>query len=564
MIDRLKLKFGSSPNSPPLEFDTTPITVFVGPNNSGKSKLIREVFEQVTQGHVASGKLVADEIILRQFTQDEALAAIEEFTLALNPGEVVQPGHVVVGRQGARTQMHLESMVQAFSQFNEMASNDWRKQSLASQLLRYKVRMLDGQGRLALSNDQPFGDLMAPAQSSFQAIWRDDGLRSSLREIVFDALGEHLTFDPTYAGQIRLRLSQQAPQDADEEQALTARSRDFHSQGILMTTGASDGARAFCGIMAEVMAGKPDLLLIDEPEAFLHPTLSFKLAKNLAKQMVGSSKRLFVSTHSPNFLMGCVSAGVPVTVVRLTYRNRVATARILPSEELTVLMRTPLLRSANVLSALFYENAVITEGDCDRAFYQEVNERMLAANVPDRGIPNCIFLNGTGKTQIATIKAALRNFGIPAAGIYDIDFIKDGGAEQSKRLKAASVPQGSRDGLNATRTAVKTTLDATGQNYKRAGGISLLDGAELETAKLYLRTLADYGIFVIPNGEIESWLREFGIGGHATEWLVPMFERLGSDPEAANYVQAGYGDVWDFLQGIRDWLLNPNRAGIPA
>jgi AAA15 family ATPase/GTPase len=43
MIEELTLKFGSSPSEPPLQFSPGPVTVFVGPNNSGKSLLLREV-----------------------------------------------------------------------------------------------------------------------------------------------------------------------------------------------------------------------------------------------------------------------------------------------------------------------------------------------------------------------------------------------------------------------------------------------------------------------------------------------------------------------------------------
>jgi predicted ATP-dependent endonuclease of OLD family len=41
----------------------------------------------------------------------------------------------------------------------------------------------------------------------------------------------------------------------------------------------SDGVRAFTGIITEVIAGDPNILLIDEPEAFLHPSLAYKLGK---------------------------------------------------------------------------------------------------------------------------------------------------------------------------------------------------------------------------------------------------------------------------------------------
>ena len=38
--------------------------------------------------------------------------------------------------------------------------------------------------------------------------------------------------------------------------------------------------------------------------------------------------------------MGCIQSGAPINIVRLTYRDSVATARLLTSQELLPLMRT--------------------------------------------------------------------------------------------------------------------------------------------------------------------------------------------------------------------------------
>ena len=116
------------------------------------------------------------------------------------------------------------------------------------------------------------------------------------------------------------------------------------------------------------MAGDPQILLMDEPEAFLHPALAFNMGFEIARSLSKTSKRMIVSTHSAQFLMGCIQSGIEMNVVRLTYRGGVPTARLLPSVELKRLMRNPLLRSTGIVSALFYENAVVTEGDADRAF----------------------------------------------------------------------------------------------------------------------------------------------------------------------------------------------------
>ena len=53
------------------------------------------------------------------------------------------------------------------------------------------------------------------------------------------------------------------------------------------------------------------------------------------------------------------------------------------------------------------------------------NERLLAENDP-RGISNCLFLNAQNKQTVWDIVKPLRELGIPALAIVDIDILKDG------------------------------------------------------------------------------------------------------------------------------------------
>ena len=43
MLSKIKFAAGSTPDKPSLEVDLTALTVFVGPNNSGKSQALREI-----------------------------------------------------------------------------------------------------------------------------------------------------------------------------------------------------------------------------------------------------------------------------------------------------------------------------------------------------------------------------------------------------------------------------------------------------------------------------------------------------------------------------------------
>ena len=61
----------------------------------------------------------------------------------------------------------------------------------------------------------------------------------------------------------------------------------------------SDGVQAFTGLVMTVIAGEERIMLVDEPEAFLHPSLANLLGKKLSTVMSNRSGNLLVSTHSP-------------------------------------------------------------------------------------------------------------------------------------------------------------------------------------------------------------------------------------------------------------------------
>jgi hypothetical protein len=225
-------------------------------------------------------------------------------------------------------------------------------------------------------------------------------------------------------------------------------------------------------------------------------------------------------------------------------------------------MRNPLLRSTGLLSGLFYEFVVVTEADADRAFYAEVNERLLRY-ASDRAIPNCLFINAQNKQTVQTLIRPLRDLGIPAAAIVDIDVLKEGGMVWTSLLKSAFVPELLHSALGMTRQKLKVSFDYSGKDMKRNGGTNILSDQDKEAAQNLFEQLADYGIFVVSSGELESWLKELGATGHGPTWLISMFERMGEDPESGSYVVPDSGDVWEFMHLVRRWLLNSARKGIP-
>ncbi|HAT2049516.1 TPA: ATP-binding protein [Legionella pneumophila] len=554
MLKKLKIKFGKADSFKYLDVDIGSITIFVGPNNSGKSLVLREIEKYSTNGKQTTHKII--ENIEYEFPGDDEFdQLIERMTVPVKDNESLGDGHVKYGRFNSAS---------GFKEFNiNLASlKSWKNQNQQN-FMSYYVSMFvsrfGGKERFHLIQKQPFADLKSPPGNSLTSLFQNDEKRKKVSDLIFEAFKKYFVIDPTSMSSIEIRLSEFKPSSSETERGWSQNSVDFHKRAKPITE-FSDGVQAFTGLAMTVIAGEETIMLIDEPEAFLHPSLASLLGRKLTEEMVTRDGNLIVSTHSPFFVMGCLQAGKPMSIVRLTYDDKgISTAKLLSADKISYLFKNPLLRSTGVLQALFHQSVIVTEADADRAFYNEINKRLLYDG-NGKGISEGLFLNAQNKQTIWTIIEPLRQMGIPTVGIVDIDFIKDGGSEFSKALNAVGVPLGLQGSFSGLRKTVRDFLDKTGKDMKRDGGIYLLKGEELATAQKFISDLAEYGIFIVPGGELESWLKSLNCSGHGPNWLIQVLTALGSDP--ANYIRPSDGDVWDFVFNIKKWLTDPNRKGV--
>jgi len=546
MLSRIRFTFGANPGAPPLDLNTGPLTVFVGPNNSGKSLALVEI-EQTIRGSQDPRLIVAE-----MEGKPLSLTDVTDLLHSRRVEGVTAEGHVRVARLDPIDGLQDQRGVRPVDV--HAALGHWHVYAGLASL--FTVR-LDGRRRLNLVEPRAAGDLLGPAQNHLHALFQDDARRIRLREIVHGAFGRYLVVDPTHTGQLRLRLSSRPPVDNAEEQAWDGRARAFHAAATPIAD-FSDGVRAFTGLVAAVLAIDFRVMLIDEPDAFLHPPLAARLGETLARLAADRDCNLFASTHSASFVMGAIQAGVPVNIVRLTYEAGVPSARLLAAAEVQRMMRDPLMRSTGVLEALFHRGAVVTEADQDRAFYQEVNARLL--NAGERAADGVRFLNAQNKQTVRRIMRPLREMGVPAAAVVDLDFVKD--TDSRNTLHDAFVPQALIDALGTLRGQIDAAFRAK-QIEPAAGGLGALDRADKDAAENWLNSLADYGIFLVPVGELEKWLGHLGITGNKSVWLPRTFSRMGDDPSDGTYVRPAQDDVWAFVRRIGGWIHNPARRGMP-
>ncbi|MGN6602905.1 MAG: ATP-dependent nuclease [Ginsengibacter sp.] len=560
MIDKITLKSGSSQGQPNLEIDLTPITIFVGPNNSGKSRMLLELENYCRSTKANMNNLILESVTFSNLTKEEIESEIIKIEQTPHLNENIDRNHIVLAKVSAQNNQAVRIIFHKQGLINEAQNPNQRQGWYASFLNLYTLR-LDGTNRLNLLQEQNAGDLQTTANNHIAHLFIDNSLRKEVSRVIFEAFGKYYVIDPTKIGTLRVRLSDREPISEREEKGWEKEAIDFHKAALLINE-ASDGVKAFSGIITTIFAGDPKIILIDEPEAFLHPALSNKLGKEIGKSLRNSKKRLFVATHSSSFLMGCIQSGAPLNIVRLTYKNGVATSRILPKDKILHLMRHPLLRSTGVLNGLFFESVIVTESDSDRSFYQEINERLLSEN-DRRGINNCLFINAQNKQTVWEIVKPLRELGIPTVGIVDIDVLKEGGQVFTKLLEGAFIPPLNHQPLQNQRKSLYDTLNNTGQNWKTAGGIELLKGEDKEASSNFFNQLDEYGVFVIRKGELESWLKQLNVSGHGSNWLIDIFSKMGENPDVAGYLKPTSGDVWEFMGTVRNWIENVNRKGIP-
>lgn len=557
MIESIKLKFGGFTGEAPLNVPCVPLTIFVGPNNAGKSLALQEINMFCRQGHKNPNQLILDDISFSTCDEEKAKEKIKAISVNLKNNEACIGDTVTIASFTNKSEINREELLQLIK------NPHYNLTAFCRLYVDKTILILDGKQRIELIKEKNMGDLTKEITNCFQALFLDDKKRKEIRRILYEAFNKYFVIDPTNGGKLRIRLSEEEPTEV--EKTLTNEALEFHKRAILIDE-TSDGVKAFTGLLTEIIAGDPNILLIDEPEAFLHPNLAHKLGKEIAQAINDSEKRLFVATHSSDFIMGCVHAGTPLNIVRLT-NHKNPTARILPYQEILKLMRNPLLRSTGILKGLFYEFVIVTESDTDRAFYQEINERLLHFK-SEWGIPNCLFVNAQNKQTIPAIIKPLRALGIPAVGIVDIDIVKGGGKEWTRLLDAIYVPQGSQKPLETGRHVIKSIFDKfdpTDKELKKIkrNGITLLSSDNQSAANDFFDHLDNYGLFTVRYGEIESWLADLDLNKSKPNWLVAIFEKMGEDPNSKDYIRPNDGDVWKFIGDLKKWLTNPNRKGIP-
>ena len=329
MLKSISLKFSEGA---PLVLPSEGVTIFVGPNNAGKSLVLREIASWFSDWPVPTDHQILENCEFVWGSESDLNALIEKHKRFRSSSTTSD--YAVFGR--VRSDGGFDSKEIEIKSLTAMLRSKGNARWWGHNVIRWGMIRLDGRSRFTLVRNQAAGDLLKPPGNILAHLFQDDAAREKVRNLIKEAFGMYLVIDPTEIGNLRIKLSEKPP--LDDEQSLNATAREYHSAAIAIED-ASDGVQAFTGITMAALAGDFHTTLIDEPEAFLHPPLARKLGKNLAKSNSDQGGALMVSTHSPDFLMGCMQANKKVRVVRMEYSKGKSRGRVVDQSELEAMFQ---------------------------------------------------------------------------------------------------------------------------------------------------------------------------------------------------------------------------------
>ena len=385
-----------------IDLDDSDVVVFVGPNNAGKSLALTEL-----EGHFGSmvGSKVVSAASIRKTGSKEAFAKWLEKNVQIEP-DGPNWAYSAFGHSLHTPKAPEQLWPQYIQHF----------QYLFCKRIATETRISDSNpvGAIDVLDDMP----THPIHMMFKSVELELKISSYFRR----AFGEDLIVDRASGGNWHLLVGKRLVPLEGEDRI----SDSYLSQIRVATVQLSqqgDGMRSFASVVMHLLTPTTfTLLLLDEPEAFLHPPQARLLGEIIATEK-SPRAQLFLATHSPDVLQGLINvAPEHLRVVRMQRDGNVNRIRELDKELVKKISLDPIMRYSSVLSGLFHERVIICEADADCMFYSSILD---LPEVHGEIHPDVLFVHTNGKHRMATLAETLVALDVPVDIVADIDVLND-------------------------------------------------------------------------------------------------------------------------------------------
>lgn len=538
-IDNIKTKNGTKMN-------LGKITVLVGANNVGKSQTLKDIKNKMEKGF--SPKSIMLEEINFQTAKcfDDILKGLEIKDSENSIGVKVIEG--ITNNLSSTERFEFR-----YDRLERQYNSDKNMDIFMGNISKFRVSHLDAASRLKLvDTTQSFNPSEHTPMNVMQALFIQKSNEDTLRNAFREAFNMDIMLDYSGLKDFCLRVATEFPNippDPREAYPILRKFNKIDDQG--------DGFRSFVGIILSILFSKDRIILLDEPEAFLHPAQARYLGKWIADNSTNFKGQLIIATHNANFLNGIVTSENSIDIYRLNRVGNETSYHLIPSNATSKLSKSPMLSSQRVLESIFHRGVIVCEADADRTIYQTIarielnNQEML-------------FIHSHNKQTLKDVARLLREASIPVSVVADIDLLNDKAdfcslietlSEEnvdnsliSLREKISKSVNESSDeeilnclkqninelklqlengdhGFDGARGALnRIRREVTKWKKPKSHGIEGFPSEIQTDVTKIIEKLKSYGLYLVPVGELEGWI-ELGTT-KKNRWIVKALDEI--------------------------------------
>lgn len=542
-----------------VEINKNDIVVFVGPNNSGKSQSLKDIYT-LCESKVPT-VIVSDIVITKK--EKPIISFLDSL------------GCPITDRGSYKSYQTMEGVINV----NRFTDKEYATESAFGKFRKLFVVNLDTAARLNIC--QPAENIRRNQEKNHPIHYAafNSEYRKWLSENFQKAFGIEITPNIHYGSHIPLCLGGSVKLEgdySDEQERLEEYAEILALYEQVQNQG--DGIKSFTGILLYLMIDYYCTYMIDEPESFLHPPQA-NIMGRIIGETVSDEQQVFISTHSEEIIKGLLSACPDrIKVIRITRQGNVNHFSVLDNKKFSEIWNDPLLKHSNIMSSLFHKTVVLCESDSDCKFYSIVNDGLKKE---EGTYSETLFIHCSGKHRMARITKALKSLNVDVKLIPDIDVFNDrtvfqqiieaygikwedietkynifvsnlqSHKEQINRLDfktevdriiGASQRQIlTKNEVNEISKALKTV--SKWEKLKESGFNAVPRGDAYNAVKEMNTILEEHGIFVVPVGELECFIKE--VGRHGPDWVNTVLENY---PDLNDPI---YDDAKEFIKKLK-------------
>jgi predicted ATPase len=555
-----------------VELEPTTTLVIIGPNSSGKSTLLQEIALR-TADYAYQGVPPVSRVA--QSAKCNLNSSVGDYIDWLSGMQPSKDGQFHIVGSGAINHPKAQWTVV------DLEARSFEE--LLKALPQYRLSLfqrLDTLSRLQACDITSSIPYQQSPNHYFHVLQRDEHLLEQVNSEVRLAFGKDLIINWGAGGQVWLHAGEPPPLGANRDRVSPEYLRDLEQVPKLHEEG--DGIRSYVGILLAATSGVQPVLLIDEPESFLHPPQARRIAAVLSRLSGQRKRQTLVATHSSAVLLGALDGSANVLVCRLERDGSVNHPHILRKDQLAELWTSPLLRSASALDGVFHEGVVICEADSDCQFYAALTKQIEERDGRSRDL---YFVHGSGKGSIPVLARTYTQLAVRTAVIADLDLLRDrnefrntyeslggnfaliatlyntvttGLQAQGPMLGISDVVKRARlvldeietEGAVAVTTSKKERIQELldgGSDWSEAKrhGVRRLKGGAYKDAGSLLEKCRNIGLFLVPEGQMEGWW----LAGPADKqkWIRKAMDEVHANPAEFDLARQFMSDVCKHL-----------------